>query len=103
MHIEVPHSLGKQEAIRRVDGAIDQALSLPLPGGIAIKDLKKDWVGDVANVSLRITKMFFGATVSGKIDVRDSSMIIDVELPAMLAALMPGQDKVKDAIVHRLA
>lgn len=103
MHVEVNHSLGKEEAIKRVDSSIDQAVSIPLPGGVAIQDLKKEWVGDVVEVSLRVTKMFFGATVTGKVEVRDTSMIIDVELPGMLAALMPSSDRVKEAITHRLA
>lgn len=88
MHIEIPHSLGKDEAIRRIDRVMDDLRSQPLPAGVEIKDFEKAWTDNVLKVGFRAGRGFLGANISAIVIVTDNLVIMDLELPAMLKALV---------------
>src|SRR5450759_4605036 len=70
MRIEQSHSLGQQEAIGRIDQFLERLVQEP-PGGVTIKDAKKDWDGNRMNFSFTAAKGFFGTSVRGLMEVMD--------------------------------
>lgn len=81
--VEIPHRLGKDEAIRRLQTGFGRASSQL---GNVLKVHEEVWSGD--RLSFRFEAMRQMAT--GTIDVRDDSIRIEVVLPWVLAALASG-------------
>lgn len=79
LRIPVPHSLGKEEARRRIGARLPE-LQSHMPGGIA--DIRSSWI-DEDNLSLMIGAM--GQTVDCRIEVEDSRVVVNVALPPMLS------------------
>src|SRR5688572_26968906 len=80
IQIDIPHSLGHVEARRRLDSGFTR-LSSELGAG-SVCAATHTWRGD---------RMDFGATVlhqsvTGRLDVEDDRVHIEVDLPALLAA-----------------
>ena len=74
--VDLPHSLGKDEARRRIANNVHK-LSEHIPGGAHVQS---GWSGDQLN--LDITAM--GQTVAATIDVMDTKVHLKVLLPGML-------------------
>ncbi|WP_106638638.1 polyhydroxyalkanoic acid system family protein [Allosphingosinicella vermicomposti] len=81
--IDLPHSLGTQEARRRMEGGVGK-LSSHIPGGAA--DVRHHWEGD--SMHLAVTAM--GQTVTTRIDVEDKKVHVELVLPGMLG-MFAGQ------------
>ena len=81
--VEIPHRLGKEEAIRRLQGGFGRA-SAQL--GNLFKVHEEVWSGD--RLSFRLEAM--RQTATGTVDVRDDSIRIEVVLPWLLAQLASG-------------
>ena len=77
--LEVPHGLGKEEALQRVKGKIEQ-LKQSQQGGYT--DLYEQWDGETFSFKFRAV----GMRVGGKATVEDSVVIVAADLP--LAAMM---------------
>lgn len=77
MRIDLPHSLGKDEARRRIDGAKDK-LASRLPGGA---DVRHAWAGD--RLDMAITAL--GQEVKAAIHVEDTRVGVELVLPPSLA------------------
>ena len=77
--IDLPHSLGAQEAKRRMQDGIHK-LQDHIPGGAAVQS---SWSGDRLN--LRIGAM--GQEVDARLDVEESRIHLEVQLPPMLSFL----------------
>ena len=101
MHLEISHSLGQQEAIKRIDAWVEQVQATPLPAGVAITDLNRNWSSNVLTVSFRAKKGFFGATITGRATVHDNIVAIDIDLPAMLTALL-STAKIEEGIRNQV-
>ena len=77
--VSIPHSLGKDEAQRRIKAGLEKA-----KGSFAGLTLSEQtWTGD----TLRFTAGAFGQSVSGEIEAQDDHVRIMVELPLLLAAM----------------
>ena len=74
--VDLPHSLGKDEARRRIANNVHK-LTEHIPGGAQVQS---GWSGDQLN--LDITAM--GQTVAATIDVMDTKVHLKVLLPGML-------------------
>jgi putative polyhydroxyalkanoate system protein len=74
--IDLPHSLGKDEARRRIANNIHK-LEQHIPGGA---NVQSGWTGDRMN--LQIAAM--GEAVNATIDVTDTKVHLKVMLPGML-------------------
>jgi hypothetical protein len=81
--VEIPHRLGKDEAIRRLQTGFGRA-SAQL--GNVFKVHEEIWAGD--RLSFRFEAM--RQMASGTIDVRDDNIRIEVVLPWLLARLATG-------------
>jgi hypothetical protein len=78
--VTIPHRLGKQEAVRRLQaGLSDVASSL----GHLFRMEEQNWTGD--RLQFRISVLGQGA--SGSIDVADDHARLEVFLPWLLATL----------------
>jgi hypothetical protein len=75
--VDLPHSLGKQEAKRRLQNNIGK-LRDHIPGGA---DVGASWTDDRMDLSVGA----MGQQVAAKIDVQDNIVRLEVMLPAALS------------------
>ncbi|HEX5377767.1 MAG TPA: polyhydroxyalkanoic acid system family protein [Phenylobacterium sp.] len=89
--ITIPHQLGREEAQRRIADGFQRIGGQFGPS--AAKALKTTWAGD--RMDFQVQAM--GQAVTGKVDVQDAAVEMQIVLPTMLA-MMAGS--VKDRIQH---
>ena len=75
--VDLPHTLGAEEAKRRIGGGIGR-LRDHIPGGA---EVSSGWEGDRLNLDVAA----MGQTVNARIDVMDKVVRVEVLLPGMLA------------------
>jgi hypothetical protein len=78
--VTIPHRLGKDEAIRRLKTGFGKVRSSFGESFVVVKD---DWTGD--HLDFRATLL--GQTTTGTVDVGETSVRVEVQLPWMLAML----------------
>jgi len=78
--VTIPHRLGKQEAMRRLDHGLGQANAR---FGSLMSVEQASWTGDSLAFSIRA----LGQSASGVIDVREDHLRLEVSLPWLLAKL----------------
>lgn len=76
--IEIPHDLGRHEALQRVQRGLDQ-LKATLQRKVEI--VQSPWVGDSANFSVAA----LGQTVNAKITVEADRVNVEGSLPLLLS------------------
>jgi putative polyhydroxyalkanoate system protein len=74
--VDLPHSLGKDEARRRIANNVHK-LEEHIPGGARVQSV---WAGDQLN--LQVAAM--GESVNATIDVQETKVHLKVHLPGML-------------------
>jgi len=80
----LPHSLGKDEARRRIDhGFANIQQQLSAGSGFGLISFDQRWEGDRLSFSGRT----LGQTIQGRIDILPDSVHLEVDLPVLLAAL----------------
>ena len=75
--VSIPHSLGKAEATRRLQGGM---ASLKSTLGDKLTSIEDTWSGD--RMDFRVGAL--GQTVNGHLEVRDDSVHLEVVLPWVL-------------------
>jgi hypothetical protein len=85
--VSIPHSLGKDEARRRIESGFGQ-LRNQMSGGVAgalgsMVKFQESWDGD--RLSFEGTGL--GQKITGRLDVRENAVDIQLDLPEILAAL----------------
>ncbi len=100
MQIALAHGTDKQTAIKKIDGFLDELMRREFPGGVAIKEPKKQWDGDRMGFSFKAKKGFFGTTIGGRILVTDNQVMLDSELPGMVTAFV-DEDKIRAVITDQ--
>ena len=78
--VNIPHQLGRVEARRRIETGFAEIVHL-LPGGAGECD--EHWDGD--RLVFRVAAM--GQSVTGTIDVLDTAIAMELELPGLLGLL----------------
>ena len=78
--VDLPHSLGTEEAKRRLRNGIGR-LKDHIPGGSA--EVTSSWSGDRMNLEVRA----LGQEVRARLDVEESRVRLEVVLPPMLSFL----------------
>jgi hypothetical protein len=86
--VSVPHLLGKDEAMRRLNSGLDVATR---KFGQVLSVQEETWVGD--RLQFRIVAL--GQTAAGTIDVAEDHARLEVTLPWLLAQLA---DKIQRAV-----
>ena len=74
--VDLPHSLGKDEARRRIANNIHQ-LEEHIPGGAHVQS---GWAGDQLNLEIRA----LGEAINASIDVMETKVHLKVLLPGVL-------------------
>ncbi|MCB2084253.1 MAG: polyhydroxyalkanoic acid system family protein [Sphingomonadaceae bacterium] len=87
MRVAVPHNLPREEVRRRLRERSHE-IADHIPGGMA--EVETDWVGE-DRMAIAINAM--GQSLTGHIDVEDSQMVFQVELPMMLSFIEPIVEK----------
>jgi hypothetical protein len=78
--VTVPHSLSREEAKRRIRSGMGQVRQQLAP---FVGTMEEGWTED--RMEFRVTAV--GQNVSGRIDVMDDAVQVEVELPWMLRLL----------------
>ena len=81
--VEIPHRLGKDEAIRRLKGGLGRAST---EYGNVLKVHEEVWSGD--RLSFRVEAL--RQIASGMIDVHEDKVRVEVTLPWLLGRLAQG-------------
>ena len=76
IEVDLPHSLGKDEARRRIANNVHK-LTEHIPGGAQVHS---GWAGDQLNLDVQA----MGQSVNATIDVQDKKVRVRVLLPPML-------------------
>lgn len=76
IELDLPHSLGKQEARRRIADNIHR-LSDHIPGGATVQS---GWTGDRLDLSIAA----MGEQIQGSLDVMENKVHFKLALPGML-------------------
>ena len=83
--VTIPHKLGKEEAVRRLQSGFGRVRS---SFGETFVVLKDDWAGPHMDFSAEL----LGQTTSGTVDVADDHIRLEVQLPWILS-LLAGKAK----------
>jgi hypothetical protein len=86
--VTIPHRLGKEEAVRRLQGGLGR---MRASFGNAVRPIQETWNGDHLDFSWSI----LGQTASGSLDVADDHVRVEITLPWLLARLA---DKAKGVL-----
>jgi hypothetical protein len=81
--VNIPHSLGKEEARRRIADGFGRLQQQMTSGIGAMVSMQERWEGD----RLHFEGSGLGQKISGRLDVRDDSVQIQLDLPEILAAI----------------
>jgi hypothetical protein len=81
--VEIPHQLGKEEALRRLRSGFSRTRET-LGNKFAIID--ETWSGD--HLDFRVSVL--GQTTTGCVDVKEESVRIEVQLPWLLGLIAEG-------------
>ncbi len=79
--ITISHELGKAEARRRLEEGVDQFARQVMGSGVA--RVEHAWDGDL----LRFSARAIGQTITGRLDVLDEAIRIEIDLPNLLAGM----------------
>jgi hypothetical protein len=101
MQIEEAHELGQEEAIRKIDGFLDDMIRREPPGGVTVTDRRKRWDGNRMDFSFRAAKGPFGATISGSMTVTDDRVMVESQIPPIIKAVV-GEDRIRSTISRHL-
>ncbi len=82
--IDIPHSLGRAEAKRRIKARIGE-LPAQIPGGMA--DVRASWPGE-NEMALDVKAL--GQSVAATLDIRDDAIRVSLMLPPLLG-MMSGK------------
>ena len=78
--IDIPHRLGAAEAKKRIEAGFGQ-LEQQISGGMA--QVEKRWEGDRLVFSAKV----IGQAISGRLQVLDDAIKMEIDLPPMLAMI----------------
>ena len=81
LSIDLPHSLGRAEARRRIENGTG-SLGRHLPAGATVQS---GWAGDRLNLLISM----MGQDVSAAVDVQDSLVRVEIVLPPALGFFRP--------------
>lgn len=91
MSVTIPHTLGEEEARRRVQGMIS---NMKEQYGDRVSDLHEEWNGDTGRFSLKA----MGMSLKGTLQVTDNAVKVDGDLPW---AAKPFQGTIEATIRER--
>lgn len=101
MRVTVAHNKSREEAKRAVDGAVERLLTPDGAGPVKISNVQKSWDGSTLNFSLKAGMAMFSAPIRGWIEVTDTHVTIDADLPALLSKFV-SEKKIEAGVQSRV-
>lgn len=92
MRLEIEHDLSEEAAREKINGFLDQLSSTDLLAGVKLSNPKMVWTGNVMDLSFRLNKGFLRVNVDGTLTVTDKSVIIEINIPAIVTSFIPEKD-----------
>ncbi|MEW4448884.1 polyhydroxyalkanoic acid system family protein [Qipengyuania sp. JC766] len=87
MRVAIPHDLPRDEVRRRMNERTPD-LGKYIPGGMA--DVKTEWLTQ-DRMQMRVAAM--GQTVAGHVDIEDTQLVFQLDLPPALSFFAPVVEK----------
>jgi hypothetical protein len=81
--VTIPHNLGKDEARRRIEEGFGRMRQQMTGGMGAMLSFQDRWEGD----RLHFEGGGLGQKMTGRLDIRDDAVDIEIDLPEILAAI----------------
>lgn len=97
MRVQVSHSLGHHGGRTRVAGFVDGLARRAWPAGVDVRDPRATWTGDRLDFSCALTRGIFSLPLRGWLDVFETEVILEAEIPPMLMSLA-GEDRIRSVI-----
>ena len=101
MHLALNHKTNKQLAISRIDNFLSELMKKDFPGGVKIKNPKKEWNDSQMNFSFKAKKGLIGVTFNGIITVTEEKIVIDCEVPRIVMSFV-DEDEIKKVITDQV-
>lgn len=101
MHIEHPHQLEKQQAIEKIQQLLDEFLKRDLGASTSMIERDMNWNDNVLDFSFKAQQGLLNAAITGKAQVLDRLLILDIEMPTIVTALL-GEDRIREKIISHL-
>lgn len=92
MIVSVGHALAVGEAKKRIDRNLEQILRGPLPAGLKLGDLEREWQGDTLTASTRASAGVISLNIGGKLTASPTAVTLDFDIPAMALAFVNEKD-----------
>ncbi len=101
MRVTISHTKSRQDAAQIVEETIDNLLGSGLPRPFRMTTMNKQWNGSTLRFNTAVAMGPLRMPISGKVDVTDTEIIIDVDLPPLLSRFVP-EKQLKDAVEARI-
>jgi len=101
MTVIVPHHKTREEAIRLVDSQSDHLFEIPGGGAVQLTGHRKTWNSSTMDFGLTASVGFISLPISGTVNVDDTNITVNVELPALVSKFI-GEDKVRAGVEGRV-
>ena len=89
MRITVRHRGDIEDAKRQIEHAVERLGSVNVPGALEISRVEKRWNGMTLEFSLYAAVGPFRSPIRGLGIVTEKDIILDIDLPKLLTALVP--------------
>ena len=101
MHIEHPHKLEKQQAIEKIQQLLDEFVKRDLGDSLSMIEHNMNWNDNVLDFSFKAQQGLLNAAITGKAQVLDHLLVLDIEMPAIVTTLL-GENRIREKIVSHL-
>jgi hypothetical protein len=97
MTVIIPHHKTKEEAIRLVDGHVENLFEIPGTGAVQLTDQRRNWNGSTLEFSMTARFGFIALPMSGTVAIDDTNVTVNVELPTLVTTFI-GEDKLRAGV-----
>ena len=101
MRVTISHKKNATEVKKIVDQSSDEFFKGMPVAGLQMVDPKKQWNGNTMSFNLTAKMGLFSMPLNGTVQVTDTDVTVDCDLPSFLEKLIP-EDKVKAAISSKV-
>jgi hypothetical protein len=92
MIVSVGHALSVEEARNRIDRDLERILRSPLPAGLKLGEVEREWEGDTLTASTRASAGVISLNIGGALTVSPTAVALDFDIPAMALAFVNEKD-----------
>lgn len=101
MRVSISHNKPKQEVINIVETQTQELLRSVASGPVQIADAQKQWQGDTMYFSFKGKMGFFSVPIKGTVEVRETEVIIDADLPGLVTKMI-SEEKIRAQVEGRV-